>query len=104
MAKDSLMPHKIYQKNPDFVTRVINEEIVLVPVKRKAVDLDRFFVLNQTGRVIWELIDGQRNLDQIKQSLIEEFEVSESKTEADLTKFIQELKEIEGITEISKPC
>lgn len=91
----------IYRKNPDFVTRVIAEELVLVPVRRTDVDLDRFFVLNDTAQAIWKLIDGQHSLDQIKTQIIQEFDVDEATAQKDMDKLIRELEEIKGITRIS---
>lgn len=100
MPKDKLWCRQVYQKNPNFVTRVIDEEMLLVPIKREVSDLESFYVLNETARFIWELMDGQSNLAQIKKKLMEEFEVSGETAEADLNKFIRELAGLGGITEI----
>ncbi|MFC1525031.1 PqqD family protein [Planctomycetota bacterium] len=96
-----MMLSRVYKKNPDFVTRVIADELVLVPVRRTAVDLDRFFVLNDTAQAIWKLIDGQRSLNQIKAEIIQEFDVDEATAQKDMDKLIRELEEIKGITRVS---
>lgn len=92
---------KVYKKNPDFVSRLIADEMVLVPVKRTAVDLDRFFVLNDSAGIIWQLIDGKRNLAEIKTHLINDFDIDEPTLATDMNKFIKELSKIEGIIQIN---
>ncbi len=66
--------------------RVIEEEIVIVDVDHGSV-----LELNQVGARIWEQINGERNITQITQEVINEFEVDTIKAQADITKFIEEL-------------
>ncbi len=42
---------------------------------------------------IWELLDGEKQVEEIKNAIVEEFEVSPNEAEADLLKFLQQLEE-----------
>ena len=101
MNKNNELWKKTYKKNPNFVARMIDDEMILVPIKRAAADLERFYCLNELGRFIWDLIDEKRSLNQIKDNILENFEVGKEKAEADLNKFITEIVEIGGIVEIT---
>jgi sensor domain CHASE-containing protein len=90
---------QIYQKDPDFIARPLDNEMILVPIKKSSADLERFFVLNETGKVIWDQIDGKKSLLEIRQSLEEQFEVKPAQAEQDLNNFIKDLIEVEGVTE-----
>jgi len=48
------------------------------------------------------LIDGKRKVKEIKDKIIEEFEVTPEEIEKDLTELLQKLEKIEGIKAITK--
>lgn len=94
MAKEK----KVYKKNPNMVERKIEDEIVLVPIKKDAADLDAIYNLNNVTSIrIWELIDGKKSVREIENKILEEFDVSEKDLENDLQEFIQDLEEIGAI-------
>ncbi len=86
-----------YQKNPDIVFRKIAEEYILVPIRQRMGDLESIYVLTEVSARIWELIDGEREVGEIGDKIIEEFEVIPEKAEKDLNEFLQKLEKIEGI-------
>ena len=91
---------KVYKKNPNFVARKIEDEIILVPIKREAADFEAIYNLNNEVSVrIWELIDGKRSLEEIRNKILEEFEVSSERLDKDLIQFIKDLKDIGAIKE-----
>jgi len=96
---DTPMPKALYEKHPDFVARRIADEVVLVPISRKVGEIDSLYVLNEVGARIWELIDG-RSLKELRDAIVEQFEVSESTAQDDLTVLIEQLKEIGAIQEV----
>ena len=86
-----------YQKNPDMVSRLIGDEFKLVPIRRNVADLESVFTLGGTGVRLWELIDGQLTGRDLRDRMVEEFEVEPDQAEADLIEFLRELQEIQGI-------
>lgn len=76
----------------DVVAREIEGEIVIVPLVAGigAAD-DELYTLNETGRAIWKLLDGQRTLGQVAAGLTEEFDAPQSSLETDVLGFAREL-------------
>ena len=56
-------------------------------------DLDSslFYSLNVSGTEVWELLDGDRPLEEILRTLCERFEVTEQVARGDLAAFVQRL-------------
>ncbi len=88
----------VYKKNPDFVARRIEDEVILVPIKKDAADFEAIYNLdNDTSVKIWELIDGNNSLDEIKKRISNEFSVSPEKLNTDIDQFIKDLEKIKAI-------
>ena len=88
---------RCYQKSPDIVSRKIADEYILVPIRHNVGDLESIYTLNEVAARIWELIDGKRNMGEIRDMIVEEFEVSPEEAEKDLSELLQKLEKIEGI-------
>ena len=92
-----IIQNRRYQKDPNIVSRRIANEFILVPIRHKVGDLESIYTLNEVAARIWELIDGKRNTEQIRNIIIDEFQVSPEEAEQDLSEFIHKLEQIEGI-------
>ncbi len=88
---------KHYKKNENFVFRKIQNETILVPIKDNVGDMSSIYNLNEVGAFVWEHIDGKNRLLDIKNMIVEEFEVSSQKAEEDLCEFVSQLKEVDAI-------
>lgn len=86
-----------FAKEESMVFRKIAGECLLVPIRHNLADLESIYVLNEVGGHIWELIDGVRPVREIRELLVEEFEVSPQEAEADLLTFLGQLQEIGGV-------
>ena len=53
--------------------------------------------MNEVAGRIWELIDGEKRVADIRDVLIEEFEVSAEEAEADLVELLQQLEEFGAV-------
>ncbi len=82
-----------FAKDPSIVSRNIAGEQILVPIRQKAGEIDSIFTLNEVASRIWELLDGEKQVEEIKNAIVEEFEVSPKEAEEDLLKFLQQLEE-----------
>ena len=71
--------------------RVVDGTAVVIVIDEQTVHS-----LNAVGTHIWELADG-RQLGEIANSLVEEFEVEESRAWADLCTFVTDLLELGAI-------
>ncbi len=90
---------KVYKKSDSIVFRKIADEFILVPIRQNVGDLESISTLNEVAARIWELIDGKMKVREIKDKIVEEFEVTPQQAEKDLIEYLQQLKEIEAIIE-----
>ncbi len=90
---------RLFRKDSSMVSRKIADEFILVPIRRKLGEVEALYTLNEVGGRIWELLDGQRSLRVLRDSLVEEFDVSETQAQADLTELIEQLQGIGAIQE-----
>ena len=86
-----------YQRNENFVFRRIEDETILVPIKDNVGDMGSIYNLNDVGAFVWEQVDGVKSLQEIKNRLLAEYEVSASEAEDDLFEYIAQLKEIDAL-------
>ena len=89
-----------YEKDASIVHRNIAGETILVPIRRHVADLESIYTLDEVAARIWELIDGQRRVSEIRNAIVEEYEVSPDVAEADLMEFIQQLEAIGGVRRV----
>lgn len=93
---------KSYRKNEDVVFRRISDQSILVPIKDNVGDLGFIYNLNDVGTFVWERIDGKRPLVDIKEMLVDEFNVSPSQAERDLLEFIDHLEKMGHIVTVDR--
>lgn len=96
MAKIAL-PDKQYTKDVNIVAREIADEYILVPLSQSAEDVESIYTLNEVGAQIWELLDGDRSLREVRDIIVAEFEVTTDEATADLLEFLQQLESINAI-------
>jgi len=88
---------KVYKKSDSIVSRKIADEFILVPIRQNVGDLESISTLNEVAARIWELIDGKMKVREIKDKIVEEFEVTPQQVEKDLIEYIKQLEKIEAI-------
>jgi len=88
---------RVYQKNQNFVFRQIDDETLLVPIKDNVGDLGSIYNLNPVAAFVWQHLDGKKTLNDIKDLMTGEFEVSDPDAQQDLTEFVGQLEEIDAI-------
>ena len=76
----------------DIVARVIEDELIIVPLTAGIGDMDdELYSLNETGRALWSRLDGEKSLRVITEELSEEFSAPEGQIETDVLGLISEL-------------
>jgi methyltransferase-like protein len=90
---------RVYQKNQNFVFRQIDDETLLVPIKDNVGDLGSIYNLNPVAAFVWQHLDGKKTLNDIKDLMTGEFEVSDPDAQQDLTEFVGQLEKIDAIFE-----
>ncbi len=89
---------EVYRQDDSIVSRRIEDEVILVPIRQNVADLDSIYTLSEVGAYIWEQVDGRRTTAEILPLIVEEFETTEEEAQKDLTEFMQQLSAIGAIT------
>ena len=82
MDKTTLIFHRT-QETP---WNNIDDEAVVLNL-----DNGHYYVLNETGRRIWELLDGKLSVAQIASVICEEYDVDQQQSISDVIKLMDEL-------------
>ena len=87
----------IMYKNPDVVTRVIDDEVILLPLYKSSDKINCIYTLNKVAMRVWNLIDGKRDIAKIKKQILKEFDTSPKEVDEEMAKFLKELIEIRAL-------
>ena len=82
---------KVFERPKNVVSRKIAGELFLVPVAGKLADMQRMFALTAVAEFIWERLDGQRNLGDIRNDVLAYFDAEKEEVDADIEAFVDEL-------------
>jgi len=83
-----------YSRNPDIIFRKIADEFILVPIRQKAVDLKSVYTLNEVGAFIWEAIDSTKSASQIKDQVVQKFDVDARQAQSDVSEILSQLESL----------
>lgn len=76
----------------DIVVREIEGELILIPIVAGVGDAEgAIFTFNDTGRDIWEKLDGKRTVRQVAQELSSKYVTSIENIEMDVIGLVSEL-------------
>ena len=90
--------HQRLEKNPLFAWRVIDGMVLLVPVKQSGPEIRRLYRLKDpVSTRIWELVDGERTVQEIHRVVCKEFDTEAQKAKRDLVKFLKHLTTIGAV-------
>ena len=76
----------------DIVAREIEGDLIIVPLTAGIGDMeDELYTLNETGKAIWDRLDGEQSLEQIINELSVEYEAPKEEIEQDVIGLVTEL-------------
>ena len=76
----------------DVVAREIDGQIIIVPLTSGLGDMeDELYTLNDTGKSIWDRLDGTRTIEQVVKDLTAEFDASVETLRTDVLGLVDEL-------------
>ncbi len=91
-----------YARSEDVVSREIEGELILVPIVAGVGDMeDNLFTLNETGRSLWQKLDGKRTLGEVVDELSREYEAPAGSIEKDAIGLVEALLERRMVVEAS---
>jgi len=75
--------------SPDVISQEVSGETVLLDL-----DSENYFGLDEVGTRIWQLIKEKEDLQAIYNTLLDEYEVEESRLQADLEALLGEISKL----------
>jgi len=80
-------------RNQEVVSRRIEGELIIVPIRSGVGDLNSLYTLNPVGSVLWDFLTEGRTLGEMVQRICDEFEVTRSQATGDIETFLDSLLE-----------
>jgi hypothetical protein len=80
------MVQPIYERTVDLLSADIGDELVALDA-----DAGHCYGFNSVAASVWRLLDEPRSFDDLKQALLDEFEVSEEQCTSDLHELLDDL-------------
>lgn len=85
--------HARFVRNQDVVSRKIDGELIIVPIRSGVGDLNSLYTLNPVGSVLWDFMNEHHTVSEMVDRVCEEFEVTASQAQQDIEAFLNSLLE-----------
>lgn len=83
----------------EFVVRQIMNEIVAVPVGNTAREFNGMILLNAVSKVLWERLSRGATVEEMTDTVTEQFAVSREEAITDIMEFLDKLRAIQLLEE-----
>lgn len=90
-----------FVRNQEVVSRQIDGELIIVPIRRGVGDLNSLYTLNSVGSILWDYMSEGHTLPEMVSRVCDEFEVTTSQALADIQDFLDSMLEEKLIQPIS---
>jgi hypothetical protein len=77
-----------------FVSRVVGNDLILVPLTGHIAQMSEMFTLNNTARFIWEHATEEIDEESMVQLLTDEFDIDAGTATGDVKKFLQQINNL----------
>ena len=75
-----------------FVLRQVAGEWIVLPVAEKTVDFNGMLTLNETGYMLWQLLEKGSNEEALAKALTDEYDVTFAEALADVNEYLGKLE------------
>ncbi|MHC4456584.1 MAG: PqqD family protein [Planctomycetota bacterium] len=75
-----------FKTSENIAWRNVNEEVVILHLKS-----GEYFTLNDVGQFIWLAVADQKNMGEIRQKVVDAFDISPEKASEDIDEFISRM-------------
>jgi len=98
--KSEVTLEKHYAASRVAIAREIGDEFMIIPLETSAGGVDNEpYILNRTGRAIWQGLDGSKSLKDTAAELAVRFDVPVKTMEQDMLEFVKKLLKMNLIVE-----
>lgn len=82
-----------FVRNQEVVSRRIEGELIIVPIRSGVGDLNSLYTLNPVGSVLWDFMSEGHTVGEMVQRICDEFEVTTDQAAQDISSFLDSLLE-----------
>lgn len=82
---------ELFKLKSRFVSRVVGNDLILVPLTGHIAQMSEMFTLNNTARFIWENTSEDSTEESMVQLLTDEFEIDADTASGDVKKFLEQI-------------
>ncbi len=80
---------EVYAKTTGFVEKQVGDETILVPISNQVAQMSEVFTLNELGSFIWQHIDGVKNVQDIINEVLKNYDSTEQIVITDVVEFVK---------------
>lgn len=77
----------------NFVTKLVDNELIIVPLQDDVASMEQLFHLNEVGQFIWENLSENESIESLTKKISDEFDVEVAVARNDLKTFLSELEQ-----------
>lgn len=91
MASSLVSTTARYERNREVVSRKIEGELIIVPIRSGVGDLNSLYTLNPVGCVLWDFMNESHTVPEMVERVCHEFEVTADQARQDIEAFLDSL-------------
>lgn len=76
----------------DFVLRQVADTWVVLPLGETSIDFNGMLTLNESGAMLWRVLEQGADANALVEALIKEYDVSREQALADVNEFLADLR------------
>jgi hypothetical protein len=89
-----MLPDNVrFIRNREVVSRQIEGELIIVPIRHGVGDLNSLYTLNPVGSVLWNFMLDGHTVPEMVQRICDEFDVTTAQAQGDIRDFLASLLE-----------
>jgi hypothetical protein len=82
---------QVFVRSQSVVSRRVAEETLIVPIRGKVGDLASIYSFNETGSLIWQMLEIPKSLVELIEVVEAEYPVEHEQAERDATQFLNDM-------------
>jgi len=87
-----ILETQIFVRSRAVVSRVVARETLIVPVRGKVGDLASIYSFNETGSMIWKILEKPRAVAEVVSEVAEAYEVDAERVQQDAMRFLSDMQ------------
>lgn len=88
---------EIMKRNESYVKQLIGDKWVIVAIGEASIDFNAAIYLNRTSSELWDLLEEEKDMDDLVTYLVDTYGISHERASQDVTAFLSPLTEIGAI-------